>query len=150
MKQNPDNENEFHSKTLYIDERINQVNLLDRDDSNIHEAIKRSINFYLENVEYADVGCVNLFEISLKSCDSIFMVRVTTDGDDGWIELFDNAGNILELGRTYMELIGFVEDINILRNYVTTYSFPDCMDMSKSKWDSPLPWTLDYVIDTTS
>jgi hypothetical protein len=154
LKQNPDNENEFHSKTLYIDEQINEVNLLNRDSIDIHDAIKNSINFYLENIEDADIGCVNLFEITLNSCDSVYMVRVTTDGDDGWIELYDSSGNILALGRTNMELIGFDDNINTLRSYVTTFTFPDSMDISKSKWDTPLPWTLDYedlnVVDATS
>ena len=153
MKQNPYSENEFHSKTLYMDETINEVNLLDRDSTNINDAIKNSINFYLENVEYADIGCVNLFEISLNNCGSIYMVRVTTDGDDGWVELFDSNGNSLAAGRTYMELIGFSDNIDDVRGFVTTFTFPDCMDISKSKWDTPLPWTLDQdfnVINATS
>ena len=146
---NNDNNNEdinqFESKTLYKDEYINELNILDRDNNNLNSNINDSISFYYENIEENDIGCVNLYELTLNdSSEKLYLVRVTTDGDDGWIELYGDDGKLLEYGRTYIEIIHFEDDIAKLRNHVMDFSYPEGMDLELTKWGTPLPWRLPY------
>ena len=78
------------------------------------------------------------------SNEKLYLIRVTTDGDDGWLELYDDDGKLLEYGRTYIEVIHFEDDIAKLRNRVNDFSYPEEMDLKLTKWGTPLPWRLPY------
>jgi len=134
---------DFDSKTRYKNGIIDEINEINRDNENLNENIKSSINFYLNQVEYADWGCLRLYEIVGNDDLYLYLIRVTTDGDDGWIELYEKNGNRCVSGRNYLELISFEDDIDKLHNYVNDSSFPESMDVTKTKWNQPLPWTLD-------
>ena len=67
----------------------------------------------------------------------LYLIRVTTDGDDGWIELYEKNGNRCVSGRNYLELISFEDDFDKLHNYVNDSSFPESMDVTKTKWNQP-------------
>jgi hypothetical protein len=53
----------------------------------------------------------------------VYAVRVTTDGDDGWLELYDERGTELGVGRTYVELIAWGDRATI-RAAVENGEFP--------------------------
>ena len=82
---------DFDSKTRYKNGIIDEINEINRDNENLNENIKSSINFYLNQVEYADWGCLRLYEIVGNDDLYLYLIRVTTDGDDGWIELYEKC-----------------------------------------------------------
>jgi hypothetical protein len=104
---------------------------------------KEAYDFYYTNVEEADFGCVRLFRLKELGVDTdVILIRVTTDGDDGWIEAYDSTHR-LAAGRTYLELVHWMDNnIEGLRLFTTDLSnmFPDDFDTSKTKWGTPLPW----------
>lgn len=119
------------------------------------EAVKQAIQFYLEKVEYADWGSVRLYQLTFTVANfseviptegdidfqtnfqeemaalhsqefPFYVVKVTTDGDDGWLELFDNGGLAIGFGRTYVELVGW-ETQEEIRGFVEGGGFPDSL-----------------------
>lgn len=119
------------------------------------EAVKQAIQFYLEKVEYADWGSVRLYQLTFTAANfseviptegdidfqtnfqeemaalhsqefPFYVVKVTTDGDDGWLELFDNGGLAIGFGRTYVELVGW-ETQEEIRGFVEGGGFPDSL-----------------------
>ncbi|MBV6623097.1 MAG: hypothetical protein KI793_09175 [Rivularia sp. (in: Bacteria)] len=58
-----------------------------------------SDDFYMENVEEEDFGCVRTFAVTIEGIKT-FAIRVTTDGGHGWLEVFDNEDNNLGAART--------------------------------------------------
>lgn len=97
-------------------------------------------SFYFHNVEEADFGCVRIFKLKLGDEDVAF-VKVSTDGDDGWCEAY-SKNTLIAGGRTYLELIHWMDNIDDLRSYVTNLDsqYPVDFDISKTKWGTPLPW----------
>ncbi len=70
----------------------------------IPAAVLESYRFYHQQVEERDSGVVTLAHLPVANLDT-FAVWVTTDGDDGWLELFDAQGQELGNARTYVELL---------------------------------------------
>ncbi|MDX2302176.1 MAG: hypothetical protein NW226_05215 [Microscillaceae bacterium] len=104
--------------------------LIDRDQE-LPATIRESIDYYYQSVEEADWGVVRLYfvpESTIAEGESeakkgLYAVRVTTDGDDGWIELFDRQSNELGYGRTYIELVHWGEKEPI-RAFVAGSGYP--------------------------
>lgn len=93
--------------------------LLYEDYENLPDRVERSRNYYHLNVEVEDWGTVRVY----KEAD-YWAVVTTTDGDDGWIELYDNEGETLTGGRFWLELIHWdVRDL--LRGQTKTGELPD-------------------------
>jgi hypothetical protein len=63
------------------------------------QSIWYSYDFYHENLDEADIGCVYTFGVTIEN-KKTFAVRSTTDGSHGWLEVFDNDGNIVGAART--------------------------------------------------
>ena len=90
--------------------------------------IREAYEFYLNHVERHDWGSVRLFECrSGLAIRPSWIVTVTTDGDDGWVELFDASGLPLAAGRTYLELVAWGKTEEI-RSFVATGGFPDALE----------------------
>jgi hypothetical protein len=125
-----------------------------------NQAAVDAFNFYYVNVEEADWGCVRLFSLKQNTGGKqlqFFLVKVSTDGDDGWIEVYqayndDDAlggggrgGGGVTAARTYLELIYWMDNsLDELRGYITNLDnsqYPPSFDISKTKWNTPLPWT---------
>lgn len=70
------------------------------------EAIQTAFRYYLEHVENADFGSVRLRQVPTLPVPTI-AVRVTTDGDDGWLEVYALDGQRIGAGRMYAELVGW-------------------------------------------
>ncbi len=110
-----------------------EVYQVDREDSNHPGTIRDSVQFYVEQVENKDFGVVRLYKIPFDAEDlsgleevdelSLFVNQVLTDGDDGWIELFDGQGRALGYGRTYIELVAWGLK-NTIRELVESGEFP--------------------------
>lgn len=56
-------------------------------------------DYYSEEVEAADWGSVSAAIEKIQDQD-VYAITVSTDGDDGWVELFDRAGQKLGAART--------------------------------------------------
>jgi hypothetical protein len=84
--------------------------------------------FYLEEFNDRDRGAVTLRRLDLEGRPIVF-IHVTTDGDDGWLEVYDHDDTLLGAARTYIEVIGW-SDLDFVRRAVeldTRSSFPDGM-----------------------
>ncbi len=71
---------------------------------NVHDSVLESYDFYFRNVENADWGTVKVWETASLwrgQVEWITVVEVNTDGDDGYVELFDNQGRPLASAETY-------------------------------------------------
>lgn len=70
----------------------------------IPSTVLEAYRFYLQEVEDRDCGVVTVAQVPVDDQDT-FAVFVTTDGDDGWLEVFDGSGSILGAARVYLELL---------------------------------------------
>lgn len=114
-----------------IEEEFLQHSKVDRDGA-VPEAVKEAIQYYYENVEKRDVGVVRLYQLSVENTN-VFVVRTTTDGDDGWVELFNENGESLGVGRTYIELVAWDEP-EALRAQTQNGEYPAQLDTASTLW----------------
>lgn len=71
---------------------------------NLPAAIQEAFRYYLEHVENADWGNVRVRKVPTLPVPTIAL-RITTDGDDGWLEVYTLEGQRIGVGRTYIELV---------------------------------------------
>lgn len=100
------------------------------------ESIQEAIWFYQESVEQADWGSVRLYQMPIADhlpphC-AFVAVETSTDGDDGWVELYMPTGEALGFGRTYLELIYWGEKVPN-RRYVRNGGFPKQADRRQQR-----------------
>lgn len=69
-------------------------------------AVQESFGYYFAHVERPDWGTVYLYHVTIAG-RGVWAVRVTTDGDDGWLELYDDGGRLLGAARSYIELLAW-------------------------------------------
>lgn len=103
----------------------------DREHTPMPQPVRDAWRFYYANVELADFGNVYVSSFVLNNRDRLWVVRTSTDGDDGWVELYRDDGAWLEAGRTWLELIAWVEreaDVAALREQVQTGALPAALD----------------------
>lgn len=75
--------------------------------------VQEAYTYYLENVEYADWGSASLYQMEMEGIeDDVYAIHTTTDGDDGWLEIYDGEGENIGYGRFYLTKIVF-KDIEI-------------------------------------
>ena len=87
--------------------------------------------FYKAQVEDNDWGTVRVYRVPADVLLT-YAVRVTTDGDDGYLEVYDEGGGWLAAGRTEVEAIAW-GDRDWVRAQVGQGYPPDL------EWDKPLP-----------
>ena len=89
--------------------------------------VQEALWFYDESVAQADWGSVYLYQMpiadNLPPHCSFYAIETSTDGDDGWVELYLPTGEALGFGRTYIELVYWGERTPN-RRYVRTGGFP--------------------------
>jgi hypothetical protein len=83
-------------------------------------AVRDAFDFYLQEIEIDDWGSVRVFRIPEPN---FWLVCVSTDGDDGWVELFDDDGAPLGAARTYLELLAW-EETETIRQQVFSGELP--------------------------
>jgi hypothetical protein len=59
--------------------------------------------FYIKHFTDEDIGSDRVFKVPIDDAE-VFAVRTTTDGDDGYLELYDERGAWLAAARTNMEI----------------------------------------------
>jgi hypothetical protein len=101
-------------------ERWQELELFDAEARcNISKSILDSYDFYLGNV--SGFGSVQGYKAKIQTHE-IFVIRASTVGDDGWLEVFDRDGQNIGAARTLLERISWGE-IEIIRSYIPT-GFP--------------------------
>ncbi len=106
-----------------LDERFLQNFLVDRDQlPQLPAKVQEAHQYYYENVEARDFGVVRLHRAPIGTAE-VYVIYVTTDGDDGWVELYSLEGKELSVGRLYIELVGWGTKSTI-RPQTQTRRFP--------------------------
>ena len=90
--------------------------------SNLPKPVLEAYNYYFNKVEAADWGSVVVSQEKIQNQD-VFAVNVQTDGNDGWVELFDRAGQNLGAARTLEEWTAW-GDTEAVRSYTENSAFP--------------------------
>lgn len=93
---------------------------------------RAAYQFYREAVEIADWGSVRAYRLEIEG-ETIDLIYVVTDGDDGWLEAYDAQGNLIGAARRYIELLAW-GDVGDLREQVETQDFPPELDMDATLW----------------
>jgi hypothetical protein len=104
----------------------------------IPQPVLESYGFYHQQVEDRDCGVVTVAQVPVDNQDT-FAVFVTTDGDDGWLELFDANGQDLGSARVYLELLLWGPKAAI-RTMVHTGGYPVALDelQAQTLWGKTL------------
>ncbi len=89
------------------------------------ESVRTAYNYYREKIAKPDLGAVVVCKVAYEN-DVTYAIRVSTDGDDGWLEVYDFYGQEIGVGRTYIELIGWGNRDEI-RNQVHRFYFPESL-----------------------
>jgi hypothetical protein len=85
-------------------------------------SVQAAFVYYWSNVEQRDWGSVRLYTVEILGAQT-FAVRTTTDGDDGWLEIYAADGSLLGAARTYLELVAWGNPV-ALRAQTSTGEFP--------------------------
>lgn len=84
--------------------------------------VAQAYAFYVAAVERADWGNVYLLQPTVQG-RPFYLIYVTTDGDDGWLELYRSDGSSLGAARRYLELVEW-SDVATLRAQTGTGEYP--------------------------
>ena len=97
-------------------------------------AATQAYRFYADAVEAADWGNVYLLQPTVQG-RPCYLIYVTTDGDDGWLELYGRDGAFLGAARRYLELVSW-DDPQMLRQQTATGEFPAALThrMADTLW----------------
>jgi hypothetical protein len=79
-------------------------------------SVWESYRFYSENVTKQDWGTAYGLRVTIEGQDTL-IVRTTTDGSNGWLEVFDTQGNYLAAARTTSDSIAW-RSLGQIRGYV--------------------------------
>lgn len=67
------------------------------------EEVRAAFAFYWQHFEETDLGGVGVYRFSVRR-KVYFAIRVTTDGDDGYLEVYDKDGAFVAASRRYIEV----------------------------------------------
>lgn len=106
-----------------FEERFLQAYAVDRNQlTQLPAKVQEAHQYYYDNVEQRDFGVVRLHKAPIGEQEA-YVIYVTTDGDDGWVELYSLDGKELSIGRLYIELVGWGTKKTI-RSQTQTGKFP--------------------------
>ncbi|GAP97485.1 hypothetical protein [Leptolyngbya sp. NIES-2104] len=104
--------------------QANPAMSLDLSDEKVRSTVPQSVleayDYYLNQI--SDWGSVAVAQEKIQNQD-IYAVTVSTDGDDGWAELFDTEGQELGAARTLCEKVAWGE-MNTVRSYTKNSELP--------------------------
>jgi hypothetical protein len=127
-----DPNNELHPKSQELSQAAVK---LDRADlAQLPAEVRAAFDFYFHRVEQEDWGSVAVYRVQTDILET-YAVRVTTDGDDGWLEVYDLQGNLLGAGRTYIELVAWAPRDEVRSQFGDNW--PAALDTSKTLWKVP-------------
>jgi hypothetical protein len=102
--------------------------------------VREAYEFYWQHFEDADIGSARVYRVT-ASRKQTYAVHVRTDGDDGWLEVYDAKGGWLAGGRTYLEVVAWGSR-DWLRAQVAEPGTlpPELADAGdRTLWGKPLP-----------
>ena len=70
------------------------------------QEVREAYEFYKGHFEDADIGSARDYVVSAGG-KKTYAIRVRTDGDDGYLEIYDESGRFLAAGRTYLEVVAW-------------------------------------------
>jgi hypothetical protein len=70
------------------------------------DEVREAFGYYWRHIEQADIGSARVYLVPAAG-RSTYAVRVRTDGDDGYLEVYDAKGKFLAAGRTYIEIVAW-------------------------------------------
>ncbi len=76
------------------------------DRAELPKAVREAYEFYKKHFEDADIGSVRDYVVPAVG-KTTYAIRVRTDGDDGYLEVYDEKGKFLAAGRTYIEVVAW-------------------------------------------
>lgn len=110
------------------------------------DAARTAYDFYHKNFAEADIGSTRCFQVPTDSGITL-AIRTTTDGDDGYLEVFSTDGEFLGAARTELNVIAWGSQ-DWLRAQVANHGefTPEMLEAKKrSFWGMPLPWDCQSV-----
>jgi hypothetical protein len=67
---------------------------------------REAYDYYKKHIEDEDLGSVRAYRVPTDG-PITYAIRVRTDGDDGYLEVFDEQGGFVTAGRTYIEIVAW-------------------------------------------
>jgi hypothetical protein len=69
-------------------------------------AVFDAYSFYVSTMNDQDRGAVRMYRVPTPAGET-YAVRVTTDGDDSWLEVYDFQGEFIGAARAYLEIMAW-------------------------------------------
>jgi hypothetical protein len=95
---------ELHPRDTELSPSASRVAREDR--ARLPDEVREAYDFYWSRFEEADIGSARVYLV-VAGRKSTYAVRVRTDGDDGYLEVYDHKGKFLAAGRTYIEVVAW-------------------------------------------
>lgn len=76
--------------------------------------VQAAYAYYYENVEVQDWGGVSVYKVMIGDT-STYAVHTTCDGDEEWLELYNEYGNDLGFAKIYVDEFEYIEK-HVLRS----------------------------------
>jgi hypothetical protein len=76
------------------------------DRAKLPKAVREAYEFYKKHFEDEDIGSVRDYVVPAAG-KTTYAIRVRTDDDDGYLEVYDEKGKLLAAGRTYIEVVAW-------------------------------------------
>jgi hypothetical protein len=76
------------------------------DHGQLPEEVRGAHAYYWKHFEETDLGSARVYR-ALANRKPIYAIRVTTDGDDGFVEVYDKKGTFLAATRRYIEVVAW-------------------------------------------
>lgn len=87
--------------------------------NNNQEIFHNVLGIYDFYLKHGDTSC-SISKVKIKEYNT-YAIRVITDGDDGWLEIFNEQGESLGAARTYLEVISWQKPESLRQKYVDLY-----------------------------
>jgi hypothetical protein len=76
------------------------------DRTKLPQAVREAYEFYKKHFDEEDIGSTRDYLVPAAG-QKTYAIRVQTDGDDGYLEVYDPKGKFLAAGRTYIEVVAW-------------------------------------------
>jgi hypothetical protein len=99
--QKGDNPDEIYPKSFALSPAATPA-----DHDKLPKAVREAYDFYTKHYADEDIGCVEDYVVPVAG-KTTYAILVRTDGDDGYLEVYDEKGKFLAAGRTYIEVVAW-------------------------------------------
>jgi hypothetical protein len=84
--------------------------------------VAAAVGFYRRELADRDLGSVRLLRLGVLGTPT-YAIHAETDGDDGWLEVYDERGTLVGAARTYLEFMVW-GDRSVIRAQVGSGTLP--------------------------